>query len=197
MDLGAHLDRLCYDGEQVVESVAGHEAAIAVTTHRVLVLTPDGEGPNLRTFERPNVTGIDTTEQGPDRWLRAGAKWIVVGVALTIVGFVLDLEGLIGPAPAEGTGAVGLDWIGGVFALFATAARLLDDVLLLGGLIAVVAGLGLVGWYWTRRTETVRLTVAGGEDRHLPAEGLSSRAIEALATGLEAPRADDSNPSNG
>lgn len=197
MDLGAHLGRLCYDGERVVESAAGHEAAIAVTTHRVLVVTPELEGPNLRTYERPNVTDIATVQRGPDRWLRAGAKWIVVGVALSIAGFVLDLSGIIGTPPTEGTGAVGLDWIGGVFALFATAARLLDDVLLFGGLVTVVAGLGLVGWYWTRRAETVRLHVAGGEELHLPAGGFSGRAIGALATALEAPRADDSNLSNG
>jgi hypothetical protein len=197
MDLGAHLDRLCYDGERVVESAAGNEAAIAVTTHRILVVTPDLEGPNLRTYERPNVTDIATVERGPDRWLRAGAKWIVVGVALSIAGLVLDLSGLIGTPPTEGTGAVGLDWIGGVFTLFATAARLFDDLLLFGGLAAVVAGLGLVGWYWARRTETVRLTVAGSEDLHLPAGGLSGQAIEALGTALEAPRADDSNASNG
>jgi len=184
---------LCYAGETLQAVAAWRSVGLAVTSHRVLAFTPDRDGPNLREYQRPNVTGFEETQVGPAGWLAAGAKWLVLGVALAVAGTVLDLEGTMGTVPESG--AVGVEWIGGVFGLFRTAFALLDDVLLLAGLAGIVAGVGLVGWYLLRREGVLRLSIAGEADLDLPAGGLPPAKQQAIATAI-APGADDSNPSN-
>ena len=192
----AHLDQLLYDGEQVIETGAGHSAGLVVTSHRLLVFTPDGEGKNYQVLQRPNVLGIKSEERGPDKWLRASMKWAVVGVAMAIGGLVLDLEGVMGSTSTAGTDAVGVGWIGGVFSLFQTVFALLDEVLLGVGLLGIGIAISLFGWYWANRAETVTVEVAGEADLELPAAGLSSEAIRGLREAINPPVAGDSNPSN-
>lgn len=192
----AHVDQLCYAGERVIENVRGQSAGVAVTSHRVLVFTPESEGPNLQTVERPNATGLSAGAAGDEEWFLAGAKWLIVGVALSVAGLLLDFEGLLGDvAVGETAGQVGVSWIGGLFSLFSTALSLLDDLLLLGGAAAVLGGLALVGWYWQSRTETVTLTVAGGPDIEVPGVGVSADGVSRLQRAIEPPVADDSKPS--
>ena len=185
---------LLYAGETLQQATAWRSVGLAVTSHRVLAFTPDRDGPNLRIYQRPNVTGFEKQQVGPAGWLAAGAKWLVLGVALAVAGAVLDLEGTLGSVPESG--AVGVEWIGGVFGLFRTAFALLDDVLLLAGLVGIVAGIGLVGWYFFRREAVLRLSIAGDGDLDLPAAGLRPEKRQALEAVL-GPGADDSNPSNG
>ena len=185
---------LLYAGETLQEVAAWRSVGLAVTSHRVLAFTPDREGSNLRIYQRPNVTGFEEATAGPTGWLTAGAKWLVLGVALAVAGALLDLEGTLGSVPESG--AVGVEWIGGVFGLFRTAFALLDDVLLLAGLAGIVGGAGLVGWYLFRRETVLRLAVAGQGNLDLPAAGLGPEQRRALAAALS-PGADDSNPSKG
>ncbi|MFC7026658.1 hypothetical protein ACFQH8_02280 [Halomicroarcula sp. GCM10025710] len=35
-----------------------------MTSHRLLAFTPDREGPNYRTVDRPNVEGVDVRTSG-------------------------------------------------------------------------------------------------------------------------------------
>jgi hypothetical protein len=194
MEWEDRASELLYAGESLQEAAAWRSVGLAVTSHRVLASTPERDGPNLRVYQRPNVTAVEETQVGPAGSLVAGAKWLVLGVALAVAGAVLDLEGTMGSVPESG--AVGVEWIGGVFGLFRTAFALLDDVLLLVGLVGIVAGIGFVGWYLFRRETVLRLSVAGDADLDLPASGLRPETRRAIDAALS-PGADDSNPSNG
>ncbi|MDZ7849906.1 MAG: hypothetical protein U5K70_03520 [Halodesulfurarchaeum sp.] len=197
MSWQSDVDQLLYAGETVLAKVAGHEAAIAVTSHRVLVFTPGVEGPNVQTFHRPNVTGLSKRASGSGRWLRAGAKWLVLGVALTIVGSLIDLEGVLGNVSTEGTaGEVDVGWIGGLFDLFSTVFALLDDVLLLGGILSSIAGLVFVAGYLKSRASVVTIEVAGEGDVDLPAAGFSDSDVGKLADAIDPTVAVDSKPSS-
>lgn len=193
----SHVDQLLYAGETVIQKAAGHEAEIVVTSHRVLVFTPDLDGENIRVIHRPNVTGVSKTASGTNRWLGAGAKWLVLGVSLTIAGSVLDLEGVLGSVSTEGTASqVGVGWIGGVFSLFNTVFALLDDALFFGGILSIMAALGLFLWYLRSRAELVTIEVAGRSDVELPAPGFGSDSIESLQAALDPTVAVDSKPSS-
>ncbi|AOW81222.1 hypothetical protein HTSR_2062 [Halodesulfurarchaeum formicicum] len=190
-------EALCYAGEEIEEHVTTREGAISVTSHRVLVFTPDGEGSNFQAIERPNVTGISKSAGGATRFLLTSAKWLLVGLVLAVAGWLLDFEGVLGPVSVgESAGQVGVDWIGGLFSFFTTAFALLDDLLLVGGVGALVVGLALLGWYWHTRAETIRIEVAGEEAVELPGAGVSDAAVQTLDRALEPPGAVDSNPSN-
>ena len=197
MRVRSSLDQLLYDGETVLEEAAGREAGVVLTSHRLLVFTPESAGPNLQTFHRPNVTGLTTGQRGHSRWLVAGAKWLGFGVLLTIVGAILDLDGVLEPVSTDGTtGTVGVGWIGDLFGLFNTAFRLLDDVLFFGGILAVLGGIALLGWYWQTRGELITIELAGSDDVDLPAPGFDADSIRSLQSAIGPPVADDSKPSN-
>ncbi|MFP4529713.1 MAG: hypothetical protein ACLFNC_00325 [Halodesulfurarchaeum sp.] len=197
MSWQSHVDQLLFAGESVLAKVAGHEAALVVTSHRVLVFTPNVEGPNVRTFHRPNVTGLSKHASGTGRWLGAGAKWLVLGVALTIAGALLDLEGVIGDVSTEGAASqTGVGWIGEMFGLFQTLFALLDDVLFFGGLLAVFVGVGLVLWYMRSRAAVVTVELAGRSDVELPAAGFSESDIGKLEDAIDPTVAVDSKPSS-
>lgn len=194
----AHVDQLCYGGEQVIEHVRGRSAGVAVTSHRVLVFTPEREGPNLRTVERPNATGLSKGAAGEGWRLLAGAKWLLVGVALAVAGLLLDFEGVLGEvAVDQGAGQVGVGWISNLFSLFGAVFALLDDVLLFGGLTALLVGLGLLGWYWQSRAETLSIAIAGRPDLELSGDGFSADGVERLQQAIDPPVTDDSKPSRG
>lgn len=192
-----HVEQLLFGGETIIDGTSGHEAGIVVTSHRVLVFREEAaDAPNFRAIHRPNVIGLDREESGAEEYLAAGAKWLVLGVVLTIAGVVLDFEGLaVDPSGGAEAGELGIGWITGVFSIFGTFFAALDTLLLFVGLLVVFVGLGLLGWYWTTRTETLTVAVAGGEDVVVPASGFSSRAVRSIGEAIEPPVADDSSDS--
>jgi len=58
------VDELLYAGESIEERIGVGDADVVVTTHRVLALTPSGDGERYRAIDRPNVLGasIDAGE---------------------------------------------------------------------------------------------------------------------------------------
>lgn len=186
MSWQSHVDQLLYEGEQVLADTQGREAGVVVTSHRLLVFTPHTDGPNLRTVERPNVTAVTKRSSGDARWLTAGAKWFVTGLTLAIVGLLLDLDGVIGEVSTDGTaGQVGVGWVTELFSVFNTVFSLLDDLLLVGGLVSLVAGLALFGWYWQTRADVLEIGLAGRSDIEIPGLGFRSAAIEELQDAVE------------
>lgn len=197
MGVQSHVDQLLYDGETVLTGSTGRAAGVVVTSHRLLVFTPETEGKNLHTFERPNVTGLTKRQRGDSGWLSAAAKWLGFGIVLTISGALLDLDGILGSVSTDGTGgAVGVGWIADLFGLFNTAFGLLDEVLFFGGLLSVIAGIALLGWYWQSRSELLTVQIAGSDDLDVSAVGFGAESVRALQTAIDPQVADDSKPSN-
>lgn len=181
----SRVEQLLYDGEEVHHQVGDDRVGVVVTSHRVLAFTPEAEGPNFRAVDRPNVVDVERANTGETRWLLSGTKWLLVGVFLVIMGFVFDFDGLFGGVEvSQEAGQIGLGGILGLFALLRTVFSLMDDALVLGGSLAALAGLGAIGWYLQSRSASIRIEVAGEEDIHLPAEGLSDVEVSDLAEAI-------------
>lgn len=149
---------LLFAGEEAVETADIGEATVVVTSHRVLVV---GDERPLHVEYRPNVTGAAVETTGRTDLLRFGARAGVGGAVAVAAGTVIDLEVGADLAAPEGMG------LGGLFGLLGgllDALTLLDDVLLVAGVLGVLLGAALVGWYLFTRHRQVVLGVAGGED---------------------------------
>jgi hypothetical protein len=176
----ADASDLLFAGESIVEAVDAGDARVLVSSHRVLVLADaDGEVP-LRTEHRRNVEGASVETTGRTALRNGGLRVAVAGVAALLAGFTLDLEAPPVESAPAGTG------LGGVFALaeqLLDAVAVLDDALLLGGAVGVLAGVGLLaGYLWTRRRRLV-VSVTGREDLRVGA-GASREAAARLESAL-------------
>jgi hypothetical protein len=157
------LGTLLYDGESVVDLVDYEAGRVAVTSHRVLVLTPGGDGANVRAVERPNVDGVDTAGVGGGRAASTALKAGLVGVVAVVAAPTVAVD-VSGDAVASGS-VVGL---GGLAALFRLLSRL-DELLGLFGAAALLVAVAAGGWAVYTRATVVRIGVAGDEDVHLRA----------------------------
>jgi hypothetical protein len=166
-----NLESLLYDGESVVEVVDCAAGRVAVTSHRLLALTPDGDGPNVRTVERPNVESVGTTRVGGERAAEVGIKAGVVGVVAVVVAPFAAID-----IPPVSGGAVGLD---GLTALFDLLTRL-DDALRLLGVAGLVVAFLAGAWVLHAREKVVGIGVAGGDDLLVAADD-----PDAVAAALE------------
>lgn len=181
----SRVEQLLYDGEEVHHQVGDDRVGVVVTSHRVLAFTPEVEGANFRAVDRPNVVDVERTNAGDTGWLVTGSKWLLVGVLLAIGGLVFDFDGIFGGVEvSQEAGQVGLGGILGLFALLRTIFALMDDALLLGGSLAALAGLGAIGWYLQSRSPSIQVEVAGEDDIHLPAAGLTDDEIADLAEAI-------------
>jgi hypothetical protein len=184
----ASVDRYLYGGEEVQLRVGTDDAGVVVTTHRVHAFTPADEGSNYRVVERPNVTDVSRRTTGEMRWLVAGVKALFVGLFLFGGGFLVDFDGLLaGVAPDWGSQIPGMGVVLQLFSVMRAVFGVLDEVLLLSGLVALLAGVGGVGAYAATRTEAVYVEVAGGDDLTLPTEALSTVDVSKLSGALSGP----------
>jgi hypothetical protein len=170
---------LLYAGEARIDEAYVDDARLVLTSHRLLVQREHGQ--RLRTVERPNVLGVATETQGHVGRLSLGMQSLVLGVVLVAFSRFARFDGLVPTIENPGTA-------GGLGGLFEAAAflfevlQVLDDALLVGGLLAIVAGAGLVAWWVLTRETVVAVQVSGGEPIHLPssAPGRDAERVRAL-----------------
>ncbi|RXK50288.1 hypothetical protein [Halorientalis pallida] len=158
-------------GETIETAVPIGTSGVVVTTQRVFAFTPESDGANFRSVERPNVEGVVTDTTSDTGWLGYVARAALAGVAGVALGLTVDFGSLLdlGGIGGQGASRVGM---GGMLTVLQQVSRLLgllDQVLLVGGLLALAVALGALGMYVESRTKTIRLTVAGGADLHVPA----------------------------
>lgn len=182
---GSGIEGLLYDGEEVTLRAGGADPSVVVTTHRVLAFTPEGEGPNYRPLERPNVLGVARRSTGGERWLLAGLKALFVGLALLAGGVVVDLDGVLGAVDVgSAPGGTGLGGLLRAVALIGAALSLLDEALLVSGALGSLVGLTLVAVAVRSRERRVYLEVAGGDDVPLPRGTLSGAEVSELSAAV-------------
>ncbi|MBX0295727.1 hypothetical protein [Haloarcula nitratireducens] len=200
MDWGAGAERLLYDGETVEERVSLGESGVVVTSHRVLVFTPEREGPNFRQVDRPNVDGVGRRTSGEGRLLEGGLKALVAGVALVGAGQLVSLDSLASGVSLEGGSAATAPGLGGMMGTLQTmlslVARLDDLMVLFGGLALALSAVALGVYAWSRE-QLLIIEVAGGDDVELPAPadgGAIDRLRGALLPGDAPPEAGQATP---
>lgn len=184
------FERLTYAGESVVDAVAVSGGTVGVTTHRVLALTPDGDGPTLQAAERPNVESIGSGSAGDaERGVRA-ARYGVYALALFGGSYLMNFESMqaVEPSTAAGAGQV----VGMAMRLTSLLSAV-DDVLRAAGVVALLAALAFAALYGHSRDRHLHIGVAGGDPIRVPLR----RGEPADVARLEAAVEKASNPPAG
>ncbi|GCF13441.1 hypothetical protein Harman_13760 [Haloarcula mannanilytica] len=198
MDWVARAESLLYDGEVIEADVRLDRGGVVVTSHRVLVFTPDREGSNYRQVDRPNVEGVDVTTSGDWSFLELGVKALVVGVVLVAAGMTVSLDSLVSNVSLDSGGATSAVGIGGMLGMLQTMLTLmaqLDDLLRLFGGLALAFAAVVLGVYLWSRDRLLVVRVAGDDDIELTApddESVVDRIEAAIVPG--AAPADAANP---
>ncbi|MFB6107107.1 MAG: hypothetical protein ABEJ70_09060 [Halobacteriaceae archaeon] len=179
------VDALLFEGERVEATVPVGESRVVVTSHRVLALTPGGDGANYRHADRPNVGSVTVDTSGTTDYLGPALRAAVVGVVLLGAGATVDFDGLLGATTVD-AGAVPLGGLRGLLGTLRTALALFDEAALTAGALALAFGLGGIGLYVRSRERRLRVAVAGGADLTVPLRGVAApeRARDALADAL-------------
>lgn len=184
-DAGVDFRSLLYDGESVVETVDCEAGRIVVSSHRLLALTPEGDGPNVRTVERPNVESVTATKRGGERAAGICVRAGIVGVVAVAVAPFTAIE-----VPAVSSDAA-VD-LGALSALFGLLGRI-DEALRLLGVAALLVALLAGMWLLVAREAAVRVSVAGGDDLLVGSEDAEA-AASTLRSALRRTDASASNP---
>jgi hypothetical protein len=179
------VDQLLYAGEEVRARVGRTGEELVVTSHRLLAVTPEGDGANVRAIHRPNVEGVTLQDGGTSWLLSAGLKALLGGVLALGGGLVVDLGGAFGSLPEPGASGVSAGGVLQLLGLVETALALVDDVLLAVGGVLLVVGVAAVAGYWTTRREELVVTVAGREDVRLDAAGFDGDDVATVEAALE------------
>lgn len=163
----ARVEELLYDGESISESLDIGASRVVVTSHRIMVFTPELEGENFQQADRPNVTGVDTGSLGEGAFLRRGISVAVVGLVLLVAGLVFDPGSLfsddidVDEGAAQDVGAGGImDATQSLFSLLLN----LDSILRAFGALALLLAVVLLSVYWYFRTPTLVIRQAGDHD---------------------------------
>ena len=165
------LANMLFQGEEVEEEFTADGARVAVTTHRVLVFTPDGDA-NGRRFDhadRPNVVDATVRTSGRESYVGWGARVAVYGVVLLGGGFLLKSSGIVDEfgsvSPPDSAPAGGI--VQFVDVLPHALAAMTDVFLLLGGLLLLAAG-GLLALYFGSRSRELVIERSGRDPIRVP-----------------------------
>ncbi|EMA22537.1 hypothetical protein [Haloarcula argentinensis] len=172
MDWVARAESLLYDGEVIEADVRLDRGGVVVTSHRVLVFTPDREGSNYRQVDRPNVEGVNVTTSGDWSFLELGVKALVIGVVLVAAGMTVSLDSLVSNVSLDSGGAASAVGIGGMLGMLQTMLTLmaqLDDLMRLFGGLALAFAAVVLGVYLWSRDRLLVVRVAGDDDIELAA----------------------------
>ena len=191
------VDDLLYDGETVEESVDVGSATVVVTSHRVLVFTPDSDGANFHQVDRPNVTGVSVRAEGDRSFLTQGGRALLYGVVLFAAGMFLPLDAVLGGvALPSTTGQLGIGGILGLFQTMLDLIRSIDDVMRAFGLLLVAFSVVPLGVYVWSRERTLEIGVAGEDDPiRIPTPDMeTARVVEALEDAILPPGVESETP---
>ncbi|WP_132058016.1 hypothetical protein [Halorussus amylolyticus] len=188
------LSSMLFQGEEVEEELSVDGARIAVTTHRVLVFTPNGEGRRFDHEDRPNVLDASVETVGRDAYASWGAKSAVYGAVLLGGGVLLTASGVLerldAATPSEGAPDAGLGQFMGIlpdaFGMFATGC-------LVGGGVLLVAAAALAAVYVSSRSKELVIERAGRDPMRVP---LRNDDGEQVARRLRTALGTASKPSN-
>ena len=169
-------DTLLYAGETAVATLSIPDGQMVATSHRLLILTPDADGPNLRVVQRPNVQRLGQGTNGR-QFLRPTVVTMGGGVAAIALGSLLTVESMAEAVPTEGPAAGLLGPIGTLL----TLVGVLDELLVAAGAISLLLGTAITVVWLLVRTAVVTVRVAGGETIRVPAGSLDGARIERFA----------------
>lgn len=183
----AQASKRLREGEQITEEIPFGDNAVVVTTQRLLAFVPDSEGANFHAIERPNVEEITRDSRGDAEWLGYVARGALAGIAGVGIGITVDFKSLVsfGSIDSETVGRTGMGGLLEILASISQALDMLNDILLVLGLLAFSVCLGAFGLYLESRMHGVWITIAGEGEIHVPAPKDADAAFTRLEQALE------------
>lgn len=179
---------LLYEGETPVDTFTFSGSRIVVTSHRVLVMTPDGPGSRFRTAYRPNITGVGSTTTADGAHARRAIKTSLYGVVLLAAGYFINLDTLVAGVDLSGTSE-----LGGASAIISQLLRimtLIDDLLFGAGVLTIaLACLFAIIYVW-RRERSFTIELADDAPIRLPIPTDQPKIASALRTAIANPPTD-------
>lgn len=166
------MQELTYDGERIDAELQFSNGVLVATSHRLLVVTPAGDGPNLRVVYRPNVERVGRGHGGR-RYVRPTVAASGAGVLAFLAGSTLSVES---PTVPDGAGGL-LGPLGTVFGL----VGLVDELLLAGGAVCLLVGVGSAAVWLAARGSVVTVERAGRDPVRVSAPGVTDRQLRAFA----------------
>ncbi len=168
---------LLYGGETTVAQLSIPDGRLIATTHRLLVVTPNTDGANLRTAHRANVQRLGRATNGR-QFLRPTVYAFGGGVAGMALGSAFSLDGLGETVPSDGPAAGVLGPLGTALEL----ASLLDELLIALGAVCLLVGTIIATVWLLVRQSVVVVRVAGRETIRVPAGSLDATRVERFST---------------
>lgn len=163
MDVPApDLEGMLLSGEELLGVVRLDPTRFAVTTHRLIVIAPEGPGKQVETVHLPNLAGVEVGSVGGRDVLRRIPRVAVYGGVLLAGGWALRtrvLPELQTAVPGPGTGIVGS--VTEILEAVRTGLGVLSLLLLVAGGIAFLGVAGLLGLFFIRRNPALLVQRAG------------------------------------
>ncbi|MEF8775547.1 MAG: hypothetical protein V5A43_03465 [Haloarculaceae archaeon] len=145
----------------------------------ILAFEPDLDGPNVEQVDRPNVGGVDTGVLPDPGLLWRALQWGFVGAVCLGGGVAIGLDSTLAGIDLSTVGVerMGLDGLTNLLETILDLLALLDDALLVFGVLFGAYAAVLVARYARTRERTLVVEVAGGEDVHptRPADATDAR----------------------
>lgn len=172
MEWTDRVDQLLYDGESERTRFELEKSTLVVTSHRLLAFVPESDGKPYRHVDRPNVEDVRAgTARSVGDLLRA----IVaggVGLGAFLVVTYADVTGLadVEPDSPDETAAETdtPEAIGSALEVVEGLLEAFELAILLGGLVALVAGAAFLGKYVISGSKRIVVAVDGGDDVVVP-----------------------------
>src|SRR6056297_1382444 len=189
------LSNMLFQGEEIEEEFTVDGARFAVTTHRLLVFTPEGDGRRFDHVDRPNVVGASVETTGRESYVDWSVRTGVYGVVLLGGGLLLEVSGVLDRIAEVGTGGrTASPTLPGFVEALPSLLATLTDVLVGVGALLVVGALALTALYVSSRERELVIERAGRDPMRVPvrdddAEEVARRLRTAVGTSSK-PRSD-------
>lgn len=182
-------ERYLLAGEETVATCAVRRGWLVVTTHRVLAFDPGSDGQRFHAVDRLNVVDVGASGGGDDTVLGYAVRAALYSVLCLGGGMVARSLGLrsvftVAPGTVDAPGVSGLT---SMLSLASALVGLLVDGLLVVGLLAAVAAVGLGAYFLRERHPTLTVEVAGGDPLEvaLAPSADPTATVEAVRDALE------------
>lgn len=154
-------ERWLYDGESVLVTEPVTTGWVAVTTHRLLVYTPDSDGRAFASYDRPNVGGVRFDTSGNERSLAVLPRLLVYGLVFLGGGVAFRRAGLTDLLDVDAGDSLAVVGMAGLFDTVQAGLQFLELALFVVGAVILVCAAAVGVFYAHSRTTTLVVDVAG------------------------------------
>ena len=169
--MGPCLADMLFEGETIEEEIAVSRGTLAVTTHRVLALTGEGDDQRFSHADLPNIQDAQLKTRGRLVYLFWAVRCGVIGLLLLGGGVLLRTNQMFQSlleTDLSNTQAVAV--VGDLLAMVTTWLSMLNVLLVFVGLLLTAAGLGLVGLYLNTRDRELVIEVVDRDPIAVPVD---------------------------